>query len=292
MNKPLRKKLREGFEYKMISVIKKIIDRVKKILNTFQEHRLNAAAAHAAFFIMLSFIPCIILLFSLLQFTSIQKTDVLIFVQNIVPKEMLSFSTGIIAEAYSKTATTVSVSALMTLWSAGRGMMALTQGLQWIAGIKETRNYFTVRIRAALYTMVLLLSIIVFLLLGVFGNSLLELITIKFPIATYVANMILDVKNIFLLLFATVIFTLIYRFMSGGSLTLSQHVPGAVLTSVGWFVFSYAFSIYVDKFSGFSNMYGSLTTIILIMLWLYFGMYITLIGAEVNLLIFRKWEKT
>lgn len=293
MNKPLKKKIiRKGLTVKMISVIKKIIDRIKKVLDTFQEHRINAAAAHAAYFIMLSFIPCIILLFSLLQFTSIRKTDVLIFVQNMVPKDMVSFATGIIYEAYSKTATTVSVSALMTLWSAGRGMMALTQGLQGISGIKETRNYFAVRIRATLYTMVLLLSIIVFLLLGVFGNSLLELITIKFPIATYVANMILEVKNIFLLLFAVVIFTLIYRFMSGGSLTLSQQMPGAALTSVGWFVFSYAFSIYVDEFSGFSNMYGSLTTIVLIMLWLYFGMYITLIGAEVNQLLVARWEKT
>ncbi len=251
-------------------------------MERFQEHRLNAAAAHAAFFMILSFIPCIILLFSLLQFTSLDKIDILIMVQNMVPVGMRVFFTSIIGEAYNKTASTVSISALVTVWSAGRGMMALTQGLQWIAGIKESRNYFTVRIRAALYTVVFLLSIIVFLLLGVFGNTLLELIVVKFPIASYVVNRIIDIKNIFLLLFATVIFTLIYRFMPGNEMALSHHIPGAFVSSLGWFVFSYAFSVYVDKFSGFSNMYGSLTTIILIMLWLYFGMYITLIGAEVN----------
>lgn len=276
----------------MVSIIKKFAGIIKKILDTFQEHRLNASAAHAAYFIILSFIPCIILLFSLLQFTSVEKIDVLIFVQNLVPREMLTFFTSIIGEAYRKTATTVSLSALMTLWSAGRGMMALTQGLQEIAGIRETRNYFAVRIRAALYTMVLLLSIIVFLLLGVFGNSLLTLITVKFPITTYVANWILEVKNVFLLLFATTIFTLIYRFMSESRLPLFCHLPGAVLTSIGWFGFSYAFSVYVDKYNGFSNMYGSLTTIILLMLWLYFGMYITLIGAEVNHLLAARREKT
>lgn len=269
-----------------------MIKRLEKILERFNEHRLNASAAHAAFFIMLSFIPCIILLFSLLQFTSIQKTDVLIFVQNIVPTEMLTFITGIVGEAYNKTATTVSVSALAALWSAGRGMMALTQGLQSIAEIKETRNYFAVRLRATLYTVVLLLSIIVFLLLGVFGNALLELITMKFPIATCVVNLIIDVKNIFLLLFATVIFCLIFRFMPGNEMPLNQHLPGAVITSLGWFVYSYAFSMYVEKFSGFSNMYGSLTTIILIMLWLYFGMYITLIGAETNQMLAKSREKT
>lgn len=269
-----------------------MIKRLEKILERFSEHRLNASAAHAAFFIMLSFIPCIILLFSLLQFTSIQKIDVLTFVQNIVPTEMLTFITGIVGEAYNKTATTVSVSALAALWSAGRGMMALTQGLQSVAEIKETRNYFAVRLRATLYTVILLLSIIVFLLLGVFGNALLELIMMKFPIAAYVVNLIIDVKNIFLLLFATVIFALIFRFMPGNEIPLNRHLPGAIITSFGWFVYSYAFSMYVEKFSGFSNMYGSLTTIVLIMLWLYFGMYITLIGAEVNQMLAKIGEKT
>lgn len=266
--------------------------RFQKFRAEFQEHRLNAAAAHAAFFIILSFIPCIILLFSLLQFTSIDKVDVLVLVQNIVPRNMLTFFTGIIGEAYQKTATTISISALVAVWSAGRGMMALTQGLQWIAGIRETRNYFAVRMRATLYTVILLLSIIVFLLLGVFGNALLELITMRFPIAAYVTKMIIDVKNIFLSFYAIVIFSLIYRFMPGNEMKLIYHVPGSVLASGGWMVFSYAFSMYIDKFSGFSNMYGSLTTIILIMLWLYFGMYITLIGAEFNQLLAKRREKT
>ena len=170
--------------------------------------------------------------------------------------------------------------------------MALTQGLQWIAGIKESRNYFAVRIRATLYTVVFLLSIIVFLLLGVFGNSLLNLVAMRFPITAYVIHMIIDVKNIFLLLFATVIFTLIYRFMPGNAMTLGEHLPGAVVSSIGWFGFSYVFSVYVDDFSGFSNMYGSLTAMILLMLWMYFGMYITLLGAEFNQLLAERREKT
>lgn len=276
----------------MISLTKRIIKKIQIILDTFQEHRLNAAAAHAAFFIILSFIPCIILLFSLLQFTSIDKVTITVMIQQMLPREMQTFFSGIIRDAYNRTASTVSLSALMTVWSAGRGMMALTQGLQWIAGIKESRNYFAVRLRAALYTVVLLLSIIVFLLLGVFGNALLNLVTVKFPITAYVVNMIIDVKNIFLLLFATVIFTLIYRFMPGNEIPLAQHIPGAIVSSMGWFVFSYAFSVYVDDFNSFSNMYGSLTAMILLMLWLYFGMYITLIGAEFNQLLVKRWEKT
>ena len=273
-------------------MLKKVFSTIKEILELFQEHRINASAAHAAFFVILSLIPCIILLFSLLQFTNIEKVDVIVWIQRMVPREMQTFFATIIRDAYNKKASAVSISALATVWSAGRGLMALTQGLQWIAGVKESRNYFAVRIRAALYTIVFLLSIIAFLLLGVFGTALLKLLVIKIPFAVYVVGMINKVKNIFLLLFATVIFSLIYCFMPGKDMKLEDHLPGAVLASIGWFGFSYAFSVYVDDFTGFSNMYGSLTAMILLMLWMYFGMYITLIGAEFNQFLAKRREKT
>lgn len=263
----------------------KLKNLIKWFLNRLDRHRVGASAAHTAFFIMLSFIPCIILLFSLLQFTSIERVDILTMIQRIVPREMQVFCTGIVKEAYSKTATTVSVSALATLWSAGRGLMALTQGLQWIAGIREERNYIAVRIRSACYTLLLLLAIILLLLFGVFGNSLLNFVVARIPVAVYAVKAIKKIRNIFLLLFATVIFALIYRFMPGEHRKIFYHMPGAVISSIGWFVFSALFSIYLDEFNGFSDMYGSLTTIVFIMLWLYFGMYITLIGAEINHMI-------
>lgn len=53
-------------------------------------------------------------------------------------------------------------------------------------------------------------------------------------------------------------------------------------------IVSWIFSIYVDVFKGFSSMYGSLTTIVVIMLWMYFCMYITLLGGELNVRMYDK----
>ena len=58
--------------------------------------------------------------------------------------------------------------------------------------------------------------------------------------------------------------------------------PGALLASVGWIVFSYGFSFYIDHMANFSVMYGSLTAIVLLLLWVYFCMYILFIAAELN----------
>ena len=69
---------------------------------------------------------------------------------------------------------------------------------------------------------------------------------------------------------------------------------GAAFSAVGLMILSWIFSVYLDIFKGFSTMYGSLTTIVLIMLWLYFCMYIMMMSAEVNVIFnesFRKWLK-
>jgi membrane protein len=60
-----------------------------------------------------------------------------------------------------------------------------------------------------------------------------------------------------------------------------DQLPGALFAALGWYLFSYGFSIYIDYCDSF-NMYGSLTTLVLLMFWLYAVMYIVLIGLELN----------
>ena len=73
--------------------------------------------------------------------------------------------------------------------------------------------------------------------------------------------------------------------------TLRKQLPGAVFTACGWLLLSFFFSVYLDVFEGFTSMYGSLTTIILIMLWLYGCMYIILLGGEINALLEKFLQK-
>ena len=85
-----------------------------------------------------------------------------------------------------------------------------------------------------------------------------------------------------------------YKFLPNRKATLKSQLPGAVISAVAWSVFSLIFSIYLEYFN-VSNMYGSLTTLIMIMLWVYFCMFIVLLGAEINAYFedkFRKLQQT
>ena len=79
---------------------------------------------------------------------------------------------------------------------------------------------------------------------------------------------------------------LIYKFLPNRKDKFIRQLPGAVFTAIGWMAISWIFSVYVDVFTGFSSMYGSLTTIVLIMLWMYLCMYCILLGGELNMRIF------
>ena len=84
---------------------------------------------------------------------------------------------------------------------------------------------------------------------------------------------------------------LIYRFLPNRKDRIRNQLPGAVFTSIGWLVISFIFSMYLTVFTGFSVLYGSIANIILIMLWLYFCMYVMLLGGLVNVVYKEEMEK-
>jgi membrane protein len=85
-----------------------------------------------------------------------------------------------------------------------------------------------------------------------------------------------------------IFFLAIYVVIPNRKTKISKELPGALVCACGWMGFSYAFSYYIDHYSNYTSMYGSLTTIVLFMLWLYFCMYILFIGAEINVLFQNK----
>ena len=280
-NKPgtYRNKRDRGNKMKLI---KKIIKLVRGFLKAMNEDHVGAYAAQSAYFIMLSFIPFIILLLTLIQYTTLTRADIYGAAQVIFPDSMNGFVIDIINEVYSKRAVTISLSAITAAWSAGKGFLALMRGMNSVYDVEEQRNYIILRFRSAIYTIVFVISIILSLVVLVFGNSIHQAAVVHLPFLAVITGMILQLKDVVAIAFFTLVFMLLYKFVPNRKARLLSQAPGAVFSSVCWYLFSIGFSLYVTYTPGLNNMYGSLTTIILAMLWLYFCMYIILLGAEIN----------
>lgn len=274
----------------MLLNIIKMYRKVKSFMNELNEKHVSAYAAKTAYFIMLSFIPFLMLLFTLLQFTSLQKSDVLSLFVGAFPSSIDPLVISIIDEIYGKSSAVISISAVVVLWTAGKGITAIIQGLNSVFDVKETRNYLMLRIYGAFYTVLMILAVLLLLVLVVFGNKIQRILMANVPLIGNITTAILKRRYVISILLLVLIFAVIYHFMPNTKIRFKLQLPGAVFTAVTWSLFSFGFSVYIDYFSNMNNMYGSLTMLIIVMLWLYMCMYIMLIGAGINAMMLEKKE--
>ena len=259
-----------------------MVEMIRGFLKRLNKDHVGAYAAQSAYFILLSFIPFVLLLVTLVKYTPLTQEIVTTALIRMMPEEFSSFIRVIVNEVFGKSAAFVPVSAIIALWSAGKGVNALSKGLNCIYQVEETRGYVINRLRSAVYTLFFVVAVAVTLLLLVFGNQIQMGIAERFPVIAKVTSVLVGMRTLITLVLLCLVFLMIYKFVPNRRATLKSQIPGAMVSSVAWSLFSLAFSIYIDLTPGTVNMYGSLTTLVLIMLWLYFCMWILLIGAEIN----------
>ncbi len=242
---------------------------------------ISAFAASTAFFLFLSLIPALMLLCALIPYTPLTRENLMNVAAQISPDAVNPLLKSVIMDVYDKSVGIISITAIATLWSAGKGMLALIQGLNAINDVEENRNYFLLRMVASMYTVLILIAVLLSLLVNVFGKTLIGIIEGVIPQSAYLFNLLVHFRTPFMWVIFTMVIALMYTYVPGRRLGFKMQIPGAGVAAVGWSFMTWAFSIYVDEFNGF-NTYGNLTTIIILMLWLYAGMYIILVGAYMN----------
>lgn len=264
---------------------------VFRVMDVVSSHHTGAYAAQAAYFFVLSMIPIILLLLTMVQFTSLTKDYIMNAVLQAFPTTVEGLIESIVDQVYSQSGTIIPITVIVALWSAGRGVLSITNGLNCVYESRETRNYVYLRIRASLYTVIFLVAIILSLVLSVFGNRIAIMLNQHFPVLVRLIDTVIRSRTLITLGILTLFWDTVYKYLPNrkniGKTTMKKQLPGAIFTACAWQVISFVFSIYLDIFTGFTTMYGSLTMIILIMLWLYMCMYVILLGGEVNALLQR-----
>ena len=254
---------------------------VRGFTRLLRNNDVSAYASSIAFFLFLSMIPVLMIVCSVLPFTPLTEANLMTILTEVAPDSMDPVMVALVSQVYDKSAGILSFAILMTIWSAGKGMLALMRALNATNGVAEERGYFYLRIVASFYTVVVLAAILITLCIGVFGKQLFNFILTKIPILERGISPLNHFRFLFVLLFLVVVFTLLYTYIPNKKMKLLYQIPGAIFASLAWLICSFGFSLYLERFNTFST-YGSLGTIIIFLLWLYFYCYILLIGANLN----------
>lgn len=272
-------------------MFRKIYSTIKYFSRKMSAHKIGAYSAEGAFYIILSIFPFIILLLSLIRFLPFRESEILNFTKGVLPAAVHDLFSKFVDDLDSTNNAVTIISAATLLWSASKGVYSVIGGLNSVFEERETRSYFKVRFLAVFYTLSFMLTILLTFILLVLGNSIAEFIDKKFSNLSALAFFTMSFRYFIGFCLLVMFFVFIYKFLACGKRRLSDQLPGAMIASVGWIAYSMLFSFYIDNFSNYAPLYGSLTAVVLLMLWLYACMYILFLGAEINLYYARKIAK-
>ncbi len=267
----------------MYIMILKLYNMIWGIGKQFSQKTLSVHSAHVVFFVMVSFFPFIMFFFTLLQHTPIEENSLLYIIETILPTNISSILANWIEEAYEKSSgTLLSVTVISMVWAGSKGFMGITYGLDKIYDGTIKRNWFYSRIHSFFYTILFAIILIISLIVLVYGNKIFLALDSFFGIEAPWFIGFVSLRSILGFGIFFLYFLLLYTYVPNRKGSLKEEIPGALFTAIMWIVCSYIFSIYIDNFSNFTSVYGSLTYIVLFMLWMYLCVNILFIGALLN----------
>ena len=238
---------------------------------------------------LLSFFPALIILMSLIHYLPVTPDTIIEVLRAVAPPQIEPVFETIINDVYNNSSIAiVSITAVVVLWSAGKGFLSIMQCLNSIYGSNRHRNWFISRIISTVYTLIFLLSILLTLVLMVFGDKFVSIIGLFLPKVANTFTAILHNRALLFPCVLMVIFLCMYKYVPNRKTTFFNELPGAVFAATGWFLFSYFYSVYVNHSPNFSLMYGSLSTLVFALMWMYFCMIIVFLGAELNMFLTKK----
>jgi membrane protein len=259
---------------------------IKEVLKRYGKHSISAYSAQMAFFFILALFPFLIFLFLVLGKLSVD-TDILIrILQMFFPSEVQSLIMDFIRKhILVNNMNLISFSIIGTLWSASKGVRALMVSLNNAYEIQETRNFLLVRTLDMVYTVLIVIGIVVLLTLPNIGTNFFNTLNQYIPIERELIDTYTIFKNVTLPIIIVVTILSMYKLLPNTKIKIKTIIWGSLFAIAGWFTLSYVFTIFLDNFANYSVVYGSLTTVIILMLWLYFSGIILIVGGEINAVI-------
>ena len=268
----------------IMTTIAKIKEIVLRFMKKMKKDRVSAAAAESAFFVIMGFVPFFMLLLTLVQYTELSPEMVMSILMEMLPASFYDLIVDIVKDLFTQSTALMSGTVIAAVWATSRSVLAITNGLNSVRSVGENRNYFYMRMRSGIYIVFLVIAIFMSIVMLLFGNWIQDRLLQYIPVLGELTGLIISFRAVASLGILSLIFLSLYTSLPNCKMSPIRQIPGAVFTAAAWSILSYGFSIYFSYFAQGNrvSVYGSLTTVAMMMLWLYFCMWLLFLGAEVN----------
>ena len=262
--------------------MKNLYLKIRDFTDGISDDNISAHAAASAFYMFLSLVPFVALVSTILPLTGLEEDRLFEIVSHYIPAAMQGIISSAVTDIYSAPNAILPISIIITVWLSSRAFSSLIRGVEDVADSPRYSSYLKRSLLACLYTIGIVFIMVMLLLLLVFGDRLSSL-----PILSPFVRIVIKLRLIVVVILLTCVFIAIYHWVPGMRLRLRQLLPGSLAAAAAWLLFTWLFSLYIVYGGGYTT-YGSLAAIIITLLWMYWCMYIILLGAYINMYIYRK----
>lgn len=243
-------------------------------------------AAQLAYFFLLSLFPFLLFLVTLVGYLPIDEDYLIRFLDAYAPAEIITLIEGNLTRLVNvQNGGLLSVGIIGTLWSASNGVNAITKAFNKAYNVEEDRSFIVARLIAILLTIAMVVVISIALLLPVFGEI----------IGTYLFSFIglsekfINIWNMSRWIISSTVFLIVfialYMLAPNMKVKIKHTIWGAIFATLSWQLVSLGFSYYVSTVGNYSATYGSLGTIIVLMIWFYISGIIIITGGVINAVV-------
>lgn len=242
-----------------------------------------ALASQLAYYLVLAFFPFLIFMITLVGFFNLNESAVMDGLSGLLPISVFELMESIIIEIIgSQNTGLLGISILITIWTASSGFRAVIKGINKAYDIEDDRNYIRRTIRSIFGTIALAFALLSALALLVFGNIIGKYLTSALPFPEITGIIWGILRNVVVIFALILVFAIIYRYAPAKRIRWKEVLPGAIISALGWLLLSMGFSFYVNNYSNYSRVYGSLAAVFILMIWLFLTSMIFIFGVEIN----------
>lgn len=259
---------------------------IKNLYNIITIPEMRILPGSIAFFLVMSLVPCVFIIAFICSKCNISVLDIMNFLKDLIPTQVEELLIPIIG----KTVSSLSIGfIILGLFLASNGPHAIILASNTLYGI-ENSNYLVRRIKALLLTIILMsLFFFILIVLG-FGNTILKFVLelkIFEDISDTVFNLFVILKWPIAVIVITLLIKVLYTIAPDARIKSKYVNKGVIFTTVGWVIATAIYSYYANNLANYDIIYGGLSSIIVLMIWVYVISYILVLGIAINTNIYK-----
>jgi membrane protein len=245
---------------------------------------ITTRAGSISFSFFMAFFPFVLFVLNLIPFFPIENFDQIFLglIESLIPKESSNFFHEIFIDINSNKRTgLLSTTLFLSIILIGNGVNSIFSGFSDSYHIEFSRNFIKQYLYAVMVGLILVLVVLFATIFSIFFDFL---ITKNIVIISFIFFLL---KYVFLILIALVSFSSLYFFGTIQVRNLKFFSPGSVMTTLLLLLSTYFFGVYIDNFSNYNELYGSIGAVIIMMLFIWVNSISLLLGFELNVVIYK-----